>query len=119
MTEDLKFKKISVNAAPEEDVVIYAGNSENNVDLSAQADVSVESEIVITDVSDEQFCETQNIDDDAVLVEHVTSANKSKHNDYHETTLEDIEASKMSSMQKAVIIVAVIAVVAFLIWFLG
>jgi cobalamin biosynthesis Mg chelatase CobN len=118
MTEDSKFKKISVNAAPEEDVVIYAGNSENNVDLSAQADVSVESENATTDVSDEQFCETQNVDD-AVLVEHQSSANKSKHNDYHETTLEDIEASKMSSMQKAVIIVAVIAVVAFLIWFLG
>jgi hypothetical protein len=118
MTEDSKFKKISVNAAPEEDVVIYAGNNKNNVDLSAQADVSVEPENATTDVSDEQFCETQNVDD-AVLVEHQSSANKSKHNDYHETTLEDIEASKMSSMQKAVIIVAVIAVVAFLIWFLG
>ncbi|MCI8468403.1 MAG: SURF2 Surfeit locus protein 2 [Eggerthellaceae bacterium] len=36
---------------------------------------------------------------------------------YRETSLEDLESSKMSTMQKVVIAVAVVAVIAFIAWY--
>lgn len=41
----------------------------------------------------------------------------SEGDNYRATTLEDIESSKMSVMQKAIIAVAVIAIVAFAVWY--
>ena len=37
---------------------------------------------------------------------------------YHETTLEDIESSKMPAAQKAVIALAVVGILAFVAWYL-
>ena len=37
---------------------------------------------------------------------------------YHETTLDDLEATKMSTTQKVIIVVAVLGIVAFAAWYL-
>ena len=37
---------------------------------------------------------------------------------YHETTLDDLESTRMSTTQKAIIVVAVLGVIAFAAWYL-
>lgn len=44
-------------------------------------------------------------------------AKKNARDGYRETTLEDIESTKMSTMQKVIIAVAAVALIAFAIWY--
>jgi cobalamin biosynthesis Mg chelatase CobN len=47
----------------------------------------------------------------------VTGTKRGAEKAYRETTLEDIESSKMSTMQKVIIAVAAVALIAFAIWY--
>lgn len=47
-----------------------------------------------------------------------TAREKADAASYHETTLDDLEATKMSTTQKVIIVVAVLGIVAFAAWYL-
>lgn len=119
MAEDTKFKRISINAAPEDDVVIFAGNNKNAEGVTGDYHTYLDAHDNVVDFNNPDTAHIEDKDINIMPAETKQTQSFKQQPTYHETTLEDIESSKMSSMQKVVIIVAVIAVVAFLFWFLG
>ena len=99
--------RIRVTPAEEEDIVIFAGEvreSQQEVPKEASSmEVTTVEEAVVSEAltSEEAVDETPRDRADA----------------YQATTLEDLERTRMSSMQKAIIALAIVAVLAFIIWY--
>ena len=96
MANSKEFSHITVTADDDDDVVIQAGvveepAAEEPVDEPAAEEAAVEKE---------------------GAGETADAAS------YHETTLDDLEATKMSTTQKVIIVVAVLGIVAFAAWYL-
>mgnify|MGYP000347359883 CR=1 FL=1 len=98
MANSKEFSHITVTADDDDDVVIQAGVVEEPA--AEEADDAVAEAVEEAAVEKEGAGETA----DAAS--------------YHETTLDDLEATKMSTTQKVIIVVAVLGIVAFAAWYL-
>ena len=106
MANSKEFSHITVTADDDDDVVIQAGVVEEPA-----AEEPVE-EAPLEEPVDEPAAEEA---DDAVAEAVGETADAAS---YHETTLDDLEATKMSTTQKVIIVVAVLGIVAFAAWYL-
>lgn len=96
-----EFSRIQVMPAEEEDVVIIAGAVEEPE--SPDSDDALVGEAVT---------------EETVAVEELpVAASRKRSPAYKETTLEDLQRTPVSGMQKAIIALAIVAVVAFIIWY--
>lgn len=103
MADQTQFRHITVNAA-DDDVVIYAG---------AHASAQTAAEAAVDPAEAEDGAEP--IRD---MSEARADLQPEKADDYHETTLADIQASKMPTMQKVILAIAVVAIAAFAVWYM-
>lgn len=121
MAENKAFSHITVNADDDDDVVIKAGIVADGV---ADADAfPSEPEPAAEPAGEEAVEEIDEPAGDSEPAEEPAPAPAAAHpapsaDGYRETTLEDIESSKMGTVQKAVIVVALLGIVAFVVWFL-
>ena len=134
MTGDAqKFSHISVASDDEDDVVIEAGAprsrsygegesaSQPSGDEAAASEVATEAaEAGGGEGSSEpspQACVPAS--ERAAKAGKPAKASASARKGYEETTLEDLESTKMSSMQKGIIAVALIGIVAFIVYYVA
>lgn len=96
--------RITVTPAEEEDIVIMAGAVP-----AAAASVAEAPEEEASAVSSTEGAPT---------AEAAASERKSSRKEaYRETTLEDLQSTGVSRMQKAIIALAVVAIAAFIVWY--
>lgn len=95
-----EFSRIRVTPAEEEDIVIVAGAVDEPASAEAQEVVSAGEALA-----------------EEAPVEEATSVVPRERGVYEETTLEDLQHAGMSGMQKAIIALAIVAVAAFIIWY--
>ncbi|MEC4183343.1 SURF2 Surfeit locus protein 2 [Adlercreutzia sp. R21] len=117
MADSTGFSHITVNADTDDDVVIQAGI----VDAPADDDeVVVEEDVAaLADdgaPADEDAAPADEQDGPAPAPRRPSAP--APDDGYRETTLDDIEGAKMPTAQKAVIIVALLGVAAFILWYL-
>ena len=105
MANSKEFSHITVTADDDDDVVIQAGVVEEPA-----AEEPVE-EAPLEEPVDEPAAEE-------AAVEKEGAGETADAASYHETTLDDLEATKMSTTQKVIIVVAVLGIVAFAAWYL-
>lgn len=127
MVEQEGFTHIKVST-DEDDVVIVAGAPlAVESSAAAQGTLASESDELSDSIPDRQAPDSSRHEaDEASLREGDTAASSQERfqragksaDEYHETTLEDIEDSKMSGMQKAIIAVALLGIAAFVAWYL-
>lgn len=136
MADQTDYKHIKVNAGAEDDVVIFAGASSEGADAAsadmpsasvahgnarAQAipDIAAsESASAAASASAEASASTAaNVANLAGKDEGASKASESV-SEYHETTLGDIQSSKMPKSQLVVIVCAVLAIAAFAVWYM-
>lgn len=119
MTKERQFSHITVSADEDDDIVIQAGIVEAPADEPLVAPPTP-SEPVAVEVGEIEEEPAASVSRSAAVVEEPVAPPASVRPDdgYRETTLEDIESSKMNSVQKAVIVVALLGIVAFVVWFL-
>lgn len=117
MPKETNFKHISVSTSQEDEEVIVAGIVSDNASYN-QAQNNDAAFTVIEEAS-------SNENKPSTEAQYTTSANpkdnaesKSSSGDYHETTLEDITHSKMSTTQIIVIVCAILGIAAFIIWYI-
>lgn len=128
MTGDAqKFSHISVASDDEDDVVIEAG--------APRSRSYGEGESVSQPARDEAPARAAATEATAVdggegsseppsrastpAPERAAKADKPARKGYEETTLEDLEGTKMSGMQKGIIVVALIGIVAFIVYYVA
>lgn len=113
MNEKNSFNHIKVTPSEEEDVVIRAGISQDDVrypadDIAPAYDRSEQ---------DEKPATGERIEADSFDSARSTSSSSERKKDaYKETTLEDIKDSKMPTVQIAIIVIAILAVIAFVVY---
>lgn len=104
MTKTQEPRHIRINAHDDE-VVIYAGQAK-------------EEDGTVHGPASEAVAEAQvQGDDTARSGETAPPASKDSRDEYRATTLEDLNSSKMSTTQKVIIVLAVISILAFIIWY--
>ena len=122
MTGDAqKFSHISVASDDEDDVVIEAGA------LRARAQAVPQEREASQAVAARPSAvapEAQARPDDspkpaAARPNATRAAGKASKQEYKETTLDDLEGAKMSGMQKGIIAVAAVGIVAFVVYYIG
>lgn len=147
MTQEMRFSRIAVTADDEDDFVIEAGAKPAEEEVfdvleAAPAEVAVpaEAEVAFADAAPaaEAALEAEALAAEALAAEAVEagavaiasaaaeakpatpaqSPSASRSSGHHETTLEDLDSVKMSGVQKGVIAIAVVAVVAFVAYYL-
>lgn len=137
MANEQGFSHITVTADEDDDIVIQAGATEPVVEEAAVVAVAPHGganagaladadEAAPADVapSDEATSPATAAAADAAFPASSEKPAKAapvpsqKDKGYHETTLEDLEGSKMTTTQKAVIVVALLGIVAFVAWYL-
>lgn len=107
MADQTDFKHITVNPAEPDDIVIHAGAPKGD---------SQSSEAVIADMSPASSNDQPSNQPSAAKLSG-SKAPSAATSAYRATTLEDIQGFKMSKTQIAVIIVALAAIVAFVVWY--
>lgn len=128
MANPQEFSHITVTA-DEDDVVIQAGAVEEAVVEEAPAaevdDAREEDpESAPEDVSPasgrnaEVPASSETASASATTPTAPTAREKADAASFHETTLDDLESTRMSTTQKAIIVVAVLGVIAFAAWYL-
>lgn len=100
------FQRIKVNAPEEDDIVIQAGIVTPDDPVGAEVASPSEPEVAVQDDPVE-----------AGLRPTREPEAKPEGDTFRETTLDDLKGSGMGTMQKAIIVVAVVAIVAFVIWY--
>lgn len=108
MANSKEFSHITVTADDDDDVVIQAGVVEEPA-----AEEPVE-EAPLEEPVDDAVAEAV----EEAAVEKEGAGETADAASYHETTLDDLEATKMSTTQKVIIVVAVLGIVAFAAWYL-
>lgn len=122
MANPQEFSHITVTA-DEDDVVIQAGAVEEAVVEEAPAaevdDAREEDpESAPEDVSSASGRNAEVPASSATTPTASTAREKADAASFRETTLDDLESTRMSTTQKAIIIVAVLGVIAFAAWYL-
>lgn len=140
MATEAKFTHISVSADDDDDFVIQAGASPSAAreggkapkpvwtDVAPEAAKSVEAACAAS-ASEPALAadaDAAAAGESAMPPESVPSASAAKPASakkakagYQATTLEDLEGQKMSAMQKGVIAAAVVAIIAFVVWYVA
>lgn len=108
MADRTRFKHIKVDAASD-DVVIYAGAHPAAQPSVGEASLTTGEAASAADGSSASSASAEN--------RNAQASNPS--DDYRETTIQDIRASRMPAMQKAIIAIAVLAIAAFVIWYVS
>lgn len=108
MQESKGYKHIKVSASRNDEVVIKAGRHDGD-DIDAQHEE-------VEDVDDSRI-ESSALPEEPKAEE--ASQRSHKEPAYQPTTLEDINAFKMSKVQIAVIVLAILAVIAFAVWYIA
>lgn len=110
MPEDSKYTHISVSTDDDDDFVIQAGEAIESDVLSHAGDGLRHVDGDSASAAVEPSAEEGDASSPAFATEEALS--------YRATTIEDLEGSKMSSMQKGVIAAAVVLIVAFVVWYI-
>lgn len=112
MAESTGFTHITVTPDEDDDIVIQAGIVADEPPAAGPIEEAPDEEAAFEEVTFEEVPEPAE--------EPVAPAPRPVQSDdgYRETTLEDLQAVKMSTTQKAVIAVAVLGIVAFIVWYL-
>jgi hypothetical protein len=107
--EENNFKHIKVNSEDADEVIRVGATPAKNAN---EEPLDLNSE----PLAKEAFSEMRS---EQLYEERPAQAPSAKKQNpqYSETTLEDLESTKMSAMQKAIVAVALVAVVAFVIYF--
>ena len=135
MSSEQKFSRISVTSDADDDVVIQAGAWQQPA--FAEPASAVQSAVQSEPAPSFPDCGSEAAPrDDAPASEHTQSSSSAPaasgsdarsgsarpsgkaRDEYRETTLEDLEVGKMSTMQKGIIVAAVLLVVAFVAYLL-
>ena len=111
MADQTDFKHITVNPAEPDDVVIHAGAPKDDAQPSEAKKGSAQLEPAAAPADKPAQPTVQASSSHKPSTPKATSS-------YHATTLEDIQGFKMSKTQIAVIIIALAAIVAFVVWYL-
>lgn len=117
MADRTRFKHIRVDAA-NDDVVIYAGAHDAMRSSAEEADTAVGSEEATIRMEASAASDSSSLAGAGASAAG-SNAQPASSDGYRATTLQDIKTSKMPAMQKAIIVIAVLAVAAFLIWYLS
>lgn len=102
MATDGGFKHIKVTPAEEQEIVIHAGAPVPDAEPEAQPEPAAPSQVMREEPRPDASARTRKQPDAA---------------GYHATTLQDIQSTKMSPMQIGIIVVAVLAIIAFAVWY--
>ncbi len=123
MANPQEFSHITVTA-DEDDVVIQAGAVEEAVveeAPAAEVDDAREEDLESAG-ADASSASAHNAEvpasSDATTPTTPTAREKADAASFRETTLDDLESTRMSTTQKAIIVVAVLGVIAFAAWYL-
>lgn len=112
MADTTGFSHITVSTDDDDDVVIQAGIAEETDDAAAVAACCEEA----VEAEEEGLPAAAS---EPVAQEKSSIAQPRRAEDgYRETTLADIEGEKMTTTQKAVIVIALIGIAAFVAWYL-
>ena len=125
------FKHITVTAAEEDDVVIHAGlvpsehsQSEDSASVSsasdglASHDLASESSTLEDRASEHQASKSTPVDSMApAKTPSGTRPRKARDDEYRPTTLEDLQGKPMPTIQKAVIIAAIICIIGAIVYY--
>lgn len=144
MADKKSFKHISVNDSSDDEVVIQAGavhtpvhetaeeadtlpqqNAIDEADSSLFGDAfDAQTGLYPVTVDDDPEEEVEEASDETPATDSTGSASgdgaaaaSARKDTYRETTLEDVESSKMGNMQKVVLAVAVLAIIAAIVWY--
>lgn len=123
MADNLGFSHITVTADEDEDIVIQAGvvdePSAKEPSVSAPASEAAPAADGGTEAAEVAPAADGGAEAAEVAPEPPARSRPAAPDDgYRETTLEDIESAKMSGTQKAVILVAMLGIAAFVLWYL-
>ena len=119
MANPQEFSHITVTA-DEDDVVIQAGAVEEAVveeAPAAEVDDAREEDLESAG-ADASSASAHNAEVPASSATTPTTREKADAASFRETTLDDLESTRMSTTQKAIIVVAVLGVIAFVAWYL-
>lgn len=118
MADTTGFSHITVSTDDDDDVVIQAGIAEGAFEEPAEeaGERAVEADDPAEEELPESECEATPAA--AELGAGETRRAAADDDGYRETTLDDIEGAKMSTTQKAVIVVALLGIIAFAAWYL-
>ncbi|BAK44329.1 hypothetical protein [Eggerthella sp. YY7918] len=105
--DETKFSHITVSDDEDDDIVIQAGS---------RVSEPLPDEVEVVSVSAQDAVSSQ-VEDQKVVNER-PSKESSRTKEYRETTAEDLEVGPMSLTQKIVIAVAVLAIIAFAVYYL-
>lgn len=116
-----KFSHISVTSDDEDDVVIEAGAPRARAQAAPQErEASQAVAARPSAVAPEAQARPDDSPKPAAARPNATRvAGKASKQEYKETTLDDLEGTKMSGMQKGIIAVAVVGIVAFVVYYIG
>ena len=116
--DDSRFSHISVSAGDEDDVVIVAGDARAQTSSRAAEPVVPPKPEPVSERVREGGGEPAAAPRKSAPARTEASKRPSARDRYEETTLDDLQNTKMSSMQKAIIVVAAIGVIAFAVYYL-
>lgn len=116
-----KFSHITVSADDEDDIVIHAGAREIAAESAQKTAAPVHEEEATEKAApasqaDAPAEESPASDSDTSDASEEKSTSRDK--DYHATTLEDLEGSSMSTMQKVIFALAIVALAAFVVYYM-
>lgn len=121
---DQRFSHISVSAGDEDDVVIVAGAASSrpacgDASPAPAPEQGREPEHVPEHArkGDDEPRKAASSAPEAPAKAPATASREGARDRYEETTLEDLQGTKMSAMQKGIIVVAVIGVIAFAVYY--
>ncbi len=128
MADPQGFSHITVTAADDDDIVIQAGivepaEPEPEPELELEPEQEPEPDVRQSPggVSHSEEDASGEAEEEPAEMRHPSGAlshEGAPSDGYHETTLADLESAKMSRAQKAVIVVALLGIVAFVAWYL-
>ena len=130
MADPQGFSHITVTAADDDDIVIQAGivedvepEPESEQEPGPELEPEPESDVRQSPggVSHSEEDISGEAEEEPAEMRHPSGAlshEGAPSDGYHETTLADLESVKMSRAQKAVIVVALLGIVAFVAWYL-
>ncbi len=116
--DDSRFSHISVSAGDEDDVVIVAGDARAQASSRAAEPVVSPKPEPVSERVREGEGEPAAAPRKSAPARPEAPKRSSARDRYEETTLDDLQNAKMSSMQKAIIVVAAIGVIAFAVYYL-